>query len=90
MAALPQEVVDSFKSAGASVPSTFPHVPEHEIVSQVLEFMEANGIIPRDSLNLKFNSGEVELRVIESLNIVDMLDRASSSTSASNSFSLFS
>ena len=32
--------------------------------------------------NLGLPAGEVELRVIESLNIVDMLDRAGSSTSA--------
>ena len=45
-----------------------------------------SGVVSRDvgfgPQNLGLPSGEVELRVIESLNIVDMLDRADSSTSA--------
>ncbi len=45
-----------------------------------------SGLVSRDTAfgpqNLGLPASEVELRVIESLNIVDMLDRASSSTSA--------
>ena len=45
-----------------------------------------SGIVSRDVAfgpqNLGLPAGEVELRVIESLNIVDMLDRAESSTNA--------
>ena len=56
------------------------------IVFQSPKDQLVSGIVSRDTAfgpqNLGLNSGEVELRVIESLNIVDMLDRASSSTSA--------
>ena len=56
------------------------------IVFQSPKDQLVSGIVSRDTAfgpqNLGLNSGEVELRVIESLNIVDMLDRAASSTSA--------
>ena len=56
------------------------------IVFQSPKDQLVSGIVSRDTAfgpqNLGLNKGEVELRVIESLNIVDMLDRASSSTSA--------
>ena len=56
------------------------------IVFQSPKNQLVSGIVSRDTAfgaqNLGLNAGEVELRVIESLNIVDMLDRASSSTSA--------
>ena len=45
-----------------------------------------SGIVSRDTAfgpqNMGLPKGEVELRVIESLNVVDMLDRAASSTAA--------
>lgn len=51
--------------------------PKNQLVS---------GIINRDTAfgpqNLNLSKSEIELRTIESLNIVDMLDRANSSTSA--------
>ena len=51
--------------------------PKNQIVS---------GIVSRDTAfgpqNLKLNKSEIELRTIESLNVVQMLDRAESSTSA--------
>ena len=56
------------------------------IVFQSPKDQLVSGIVSRDTAfgpqNLGLNPGEVELRVIESLNNVDMLDRASSSTSA--------
>ena len=56
------------------------------IVFQSPKDQIVSGIVSRDTAfgpqNLGLKPGEVELRVIESLNIVDMLDRASSSTSA--------
>ncbi len=56
------------------------------IVFQSPKDQLVSGIVSRDTAfgaqNLGLTAGEVELRVIESLNIVDMLDRASSSTSA--------
>ena len=56
------------------------------IVFQSPKDQLVSGVVSRDTAfgaqNLGLSSGEVELRVIESLNIVDMLDRASSSTSA--------
>ncbi len=56
------------------------------IVFQSPKDQLVSGIVSRDTAfgaqNLGLSAGEVELRVIESLNIVDMLDRASSSTSA--------
>ena len=56
------------------------------IVFQSPKDQLVSGIVSRDTAfgaqNLGLAAGEVELRVIESLNIVDMLDRASSSTSA--------
>ena len=56
------------------------------IVFQSPKDQLVSGIVSRDTAfgaqNLGLKPGEVELRVIESLNIVDMLDRASSSTSA--------
>ena len=56
------------------------------IVFQSPKDQLVSGVVSRDTAfgaqNLGLPSGEVELRVIESLNIVDMLDRASSSTSA--------
>ncbi len=56
------------------------------IVFQSPKDQLVSGIVSRDTAfgaqNLGLKAGEVELRVIESLNIVDMLDRASSSTSA--------
>lgn len=56
------------------------------IVFQSPKDQLVSGIVSRDTAfgpqNLNLTKGEVELRVIESLNIVDMLDRASSSTSA--------
>ena len=51
--------------------------PKDQLVSSVIS--RDVGFGPQ---NLGLPSGEVELRVIESLNIVDMLDRAGSSTSA--------
>ena len=51
--------------------------PKDQLVSSIVSRDTAFG-----AQNLGLNAGEVELRVIESLNIVDMLDRASSSTSA--------
>ena len=51
--------------------------PKDQLVSSVVSRDTAFG--PQ---NLGLSAGEVELRVIESLNVVDMLDRASSSTSA--------
>ena len=54
----------------------FQH-PKNQLVS---------GVVSRDTAfgpqNLGLSAGEVELRVIESLNVVDMLDRATSSTAA--------
>ena len=56
------------------------------IVFQSPKDQLVSGIVSRDTAfgaqNLGLSAGEVELRVIESLNIVDMLDRADSSTSA--------
>ena len=56
------------------------------IVFQSPKDQLVSGVVSRDTAfgaqNLGLPPGEVELRVIESLNIVDMLDRASSSTSA--------
>ncbi len=56
------------------------------IVFQSPKDQLVSGIVSRDTAfgaqNLGLSAGEVELRVIESLNIVDMLDRAGSSTSA--------
>ena len=56
------------------------------IVFQSPKDQLVSGIVSRDTAfgaqNLGLSEGEVELRVIESLNIVDMLDRAGSSTSA--------
>ena len=56
------------------------------IVFQSPKDQLVSGIVSRDTSfgaqNLGLPKGEVELRVIESLSIVDMLDRASSSTSA--------
>ena len=56
------------------------------IVFQSPKDQLVSGIVSRDTAfgarNLGLSEGETELRVIESLNIVDMLDRASSSTSA--------
>ncbi len=56
------------------------------IVFQSPKNQLVSGIVSRDTAfgaqNLGLPAGEVELRVIESLNIVDMLDRATSSTSA--------
>ncbi len=56
------------------------------IVFQSPKDQLVSGIVARDTAfgaqNLGLSAGEVELRVIESLNIVDMLDRATSSTSA--------
>ena len=56
------------------------------IVFQSPKDQLVSGVVSRDTAfgaqNLGLPEGEVELRVIESLNIVDMLDRASSSTSA--------
>ena len=56
------------------------------IVFQSPKDQLVSGVVSRDTAfgpqNLGLKPGEVELRVIESLNIVDMLDRASSSTSA--------
>ena len=56
------------------------------IVFQSPKDQLVSGGVSRDTAfgaqNLGLAAGEVELRVIESLNIVDMLDRASSSTSA--------
>ena len=56
------------------------------IVFQSPKDQLVSGVVSRDTAfgpqNLGLKAGEVELRVIESLNIVDMLDRASSSTSA--------
>lgn len=56
------------------------------IVFQSPKDQLVSGVVSRDNAfgpqNLGLPPGEVELRVIESLNIVDMLDRASSSTSA--------
>ena len=56
------------------------------IVFQSPKDQLVSGVVSRDTAfgaqNLGLAAGEVELRVIESLNIVDMLDRASSSTSA--------
>ncbi len=51
--------------------------PKDQLVSSIVSRDTAFG--PQ---NLGLSAGEVELRVIESLNIVDMLDRAESSTSA--------
>ncbi len=55
------------------------------IVFQSPKDQLVSGIVSRDTAfgpqNLGLKKGEVELRTIESLNIVDMLDRASSSTS---------
>ena len=51
--------------------------PKDQLVSSIVSRDTAFG--PQ---NLGLDAGEVELRVIESLNIVDMLDRATSSTSA--------
>lgn len=55
------------------------------IVFQSPKSQLVSGIVSRDTAfgpqNLGLNDGEVELRVIESLNIVDMLDRAKSGTS---------
>ena len=56
------------------------------IVFQSPKNQLVSGIVSRDTefgpQNLGLSLGEVELRTIESLNIVDMLDRAGSSTSA--------
>ena len=56
------------------------------IVFQSPKAQLVSGVVSRDTAfgpqNLGFSKGEVELRVIESLNVVDMLDRASSSTAA--------
>ena len=56
------------------------------IVFQYPKDQLVSGVVSRDTAfgpqNLGLGAGEVELRVIESLNTVDMLDRASSSTSA--------
>ena len=56
------------------------------IVFQSPKDQLVSGIVSRDTAfgpqNLGLKPGEVELRVIESLNIVDMLDRAGASTSA--------
>lgn len=51
--------------------------PKNQIVSSIVSRDTAFG--PQ---NLGLNSSEVELRTIESLSVVDMLDRADSSTSA--------
>ena len=56
------------------------------IVFQSPKEQLVSGLVQRDTAfgpqNLGLHKGEVELRTIESLNIVDMLDRADSSTSA--------
>ena len=56
------------------------------IVFQAPKDQLVSGLVSRDTAfgpqNLGLPASEIELRVIESLNIVDMLDRASSSTSA--------
>ncbi len=56
------------------------------IVFQSPKDQLVSGLVSRDTAfgpqNLGLSESEVELRVIESLNIVDMLDRAGSSTSA--------
>ena len=56
------------------------------IVFQSPKNQLVSGLVSRDTAfgpqNLGLTSGEVELRVIESLNVVDMLDRAESSSSA--------
>jgi len=56
------------------------------IVFQSPKNQLVSGIVSRDTAfgpqNMELPSGEVELRVIESLNVVDMLDRADSSTAA--------
>lgn len=56
------------------------------IVFQFPKEQLVSGIVSRDTAfgpqNLGLKASEVELRTIESLNIVDMLDRADSSTSA--------
>ncbi len=56
------------------------------IVFQSPKDQLVSGVVSRDTAfgaqNLGLPAGEVELRVIESLNVVDMLDRAASSTSA--------
>ncbi len=56
------------------------------IVFQSPKAQLVSGVVSRDTAfgpqNLGLSKGEVELRVIESLNVVDMLDRASSSTAA--------
>ena len=56
------------------------------IVFQSPKDQLVSGVVSRDTAfgpqNLGLPASEVELRVIESLNIVDMLDRAGSSTSA--------
>ena len=75
---------------GLEVPSSGTiHVEENNrigIVFQSPKNQLVSGIVSRDTAfgpqNLGLNPGEVELRVIESLNVVDMLDRASSSTAA--------
>ena len=75
---------------GLEMPSSGTiHVEENNrigIVFQSPKNQLVSGIVSRDTAfgpqNLGLNPGEVELRVIESLNVVDMLDRASSSTGA--------
>ena len=75
---------------GLEVPASGSiHIEENNrigIVFQSPKDQLVSGIVSRDTAfgpqNLGLNPGEVELRVIESLNNVDMLDRASSSTSA--------
>ena len=56
------------------------------IVFQTPKNQLVSGLVARDTAfgpqNLGLGDGEVELRTIESLNVVDMLDRANSSTSA--------
>ena len=56
------------------------------IVFQTPKNQLVSGLVSRDTAfgpqNLGLSDGEVELRTIESLNIVDMLDRANSSTAA--------
>ena len=62
MAGLPQEVLAGIRSAKADEAVTgypYDRVPEAEIAMQVLDCMEANGIIPRDKLTLQFDTEQI-------------------------------
>ena len=62
MAVLSQEVLTGIRSAKADEAVTgypYDRVPEAEIASQVLDCMEANGIIPRDKLTLQFDTEQI-------------------------------